>query len=62
MNIEVSFQTYQQRLMRVSAYIHNHLDDELDFEKKVHLLNDAQRQIDPETPQYPLFNDRKPRR
>ncbi|MET3601870.1 AraC family transcriptional regulator [Martelella mangrovi] len=31
MNSEPDFQTYQQRLMRVSAYIHNHLDDDLDF-------------------------------
>nr|WP_272211319.1 AraC family transcriptional regulator [Marinicella sp. W31]MDC2877204.1 AraC family transcriptional regulator [Marinicella sp. W31] len=31
MNSEPDFQTYQQRLMRVSAHIHNHLDDDLDF-------------------------------
>ena len=31
MNNAPDFQTYQQRLMRVSAYIHDHLDEELDF-------------------------------
>ncbi|MBB4121710.1 AraC family transcriptional regulator [Martelella radicis] len=31
MTNEPDFQTYQQRLMRVSAYIHDHLDEELDF-------------------------------
>lgn len=31
MNNAPDFQTYQERLMRVSAYIHDHLDEELDF-------------------------------